>query len=417
MGGGGASSGNDYYVSNSGNDANPGTSPSSAWKTVAKVVSFEPKLEPGDRVRFQRGGVWEEQLDISNVNGTPSAPITFGNYGSGNLPVIDGGSTRKFGIVSAYGSAVGINDGASTYVTINGFEVRNTTLGGIIFTDHPATGVVIENNYVHNTGYGAYPGACSGCFHVDDNNYGFNEGIAFFNWKTSKSGIKILNNTVKITGGHNSIMVDGDTGGPIIRGNSVGPGCSHNCIDFKASVGVVVAKNTVNCMGTVTVNGQSYPSCNGNGIFALQHPSFTLTATFEQNVDYGAAPGYACFGLQTQGGTGPISAKIYNNTCYAGGTGMVPFYIDSCAGGALDIQNNVLDGGNAHMGSSCNVTWDYNDKYQTTNGGSGAHDLSVDPGFVDPAGMDFHLKATSPVLKAGNPNLLPGVTWMGALGN
>jgi hypothetical protein len=380
-------------------------------------MSFEPNLRPGDSVLFQRGGVWYEQLEISNVNGTKSAPITFGNYGSGNLPVIDGGSIRRWGIIDAYSATQGMNDAGSAYVTINGFEIRYTTMGGIIFTDYPATGVVIENNYIHDLGYGAYPGACSGCFHVDDNNYGFNEAIAFFNWQTSASGVKILNNTIKIIGGHNAIMVDGDTGGPVVQGNSVGPGCSHNCIDVKASVGVVEAQNTVNCIGTVTVNGQAYPSCNGNALFLLQHPAFTMTATFEQNVVYGAAPGYACFGFQTQGSTGPIAANVYNNTCYAGSTGMVSFYIDSCVGGALNIQNNVFyGGGQSTMGTSCNLTWDYNDKYNASGGGSGPHDVSVDPLFVNPSAMDFRLQSGSSVLNAGNPNIVAGITWMGALG-
>ncbi|PYR98466.1 MAG: hypothetical protein DMG16_20745 [Acidobacteria bacterium] len=85
--------GNTYYVSNSGNDSNSGTSTSSPWKTIAKVQSFLGNLGSGDSVLFQRGGIWYEQLDISNLNGTASARITFSNYGAGNLPIIDGGGT------------------------------------------------------------------------------------------------------------------------------------------------------------------------------------------------------------------------------------------------------------------------------------------------------------------------------------
>jgi hypothetical protein len=408
--------GSTYYVSNTGNDANSGTSASSPWRTIAKVKSFEPSLKPGDNVRFERGGIWYEMLEISGVNGTSTAPITFSNYGTGNRPVIDGGSTRRWGIIDAYSSKESMNDKGSTYLVIDGFEVRNTTVGGVIFVDFPFTGLVIQNNYVHNVGYGAYPGACSGCFHVDDNKYGFNEGISFFNWQTSQSHIQILNNVVKVTGGHNSIMIDGDTGGLVIQGNSVGPGCSHNCIDFKQGVTATISSNNINCKGNVVVNGQSYVSCNGNALSNLQQVSYGTYDLFERNVVYGSAPGYACIGLQTQGNPGFISATIYNNSCYAGTTGMQDFYIDSCNGGTLNIQNNVFDGGNNHMGTSCVISWDFNDKYQISGQrNSGPHDLSEDPLFVNPNAMNFHLETASPVLNAGNPNLISGITWMGAL--
>ncbi len=138
-------------------------------------------------------------------------------------------------------------------------------------------------------------------------------------------------------------------------------------------------------------------------------------ATFKQNVVYGAAPGYACIGIQTRN-AGSLSANLYNNTCYAGSTGMAPLYITSCLGGTLNIQNNAFYGGNFNMGSSCNITWDYNDKYQTSGGNSGSHDLGVNPLFVSPSTMNFYLQSGSPVLNAGNPNIISGVTWMGALG-
>src|ERR1051326_6181444 len=134
-------SGTAYYVSNSGSDNNNGISTSSPWKTVAHVVAFEPSLRAGDCVLFQRGGVWAEQLNISNVHGTQTNPITFGNYGTDNLPVIDGGSSRAYGIVGASASG----QTANSYVTIDGFEVRNTTSGGIIFSYLVQPGITIQD--------------------------------------------------------------------------------------------------------------------------------------------------------------------------------------------------------------------------------------------------------------------------------
>lgn len=403
-------SGTAYYVSNSGSDNNSGISTTSPWQTVAKVVSFEPSLRAGDCVLFQRGGTWNEELTISNVNGTQSSPITFGNYGTGNLPVLDGGSTRLYGIVD--GDASG--QSASSYVTIDGFEVRSATRGGIIFSYLAQTGITIQNNYVHNNGYGAYPGACGGCFQVDDGNYGYNEGIAFVGYPTGSYGAKIINNTVNVEGGHNAIMVDQDTGNPLIQGNDVGPGCSHNCVDFKRSTGAVFKQNTVNCSTSVVVNGETYPGCNGNAFYAEQDSSgYTQTGTYEQNVVYGAATGYNCF--QGQGVSGPLSLNFYNNSCYTGNTGANATYFNNCQSGTLSFENNIFYGSSINLGNCSVLTWDYNDKYQTAGGPTGPHDMGVDPLFVNPGSMDFHLQSGSPVLNSGNSTIL-NVPYMGACG-
>ena len=84
-----------YYVSNSGSDSNSGTSQRSAWKTIAKVQSSLGNLKAGNSILFERGGMWYEELDVNNVNGAPGLPITFGSYGSGNRPIIDGGGTKS----------------------------------------------------------------------------------------------------------------------------------------------------------------------------------------------------------------------------------------------------------------------------------------------------------------------------------
>lgn len=404
-------SGTTYYVSTSGSDSNSGVSATSPWRTVAKVVAFEPSLRQGDCVLFQRGGVWFEQLSISNVHGSQSYPITFGNYGSGNLPVLDGGSTRLYGIVGASGSG----QAANSYITIDGFEVRNTTRGGIIFSYLVQPGITIQNNYVHNNGYGAYPGACSGCFQVDDNQYGYDEGIAMVCYPESSCGVKIINNRVTIEGGHNSIMVDSDHGNPLIQGNQVGPGVSHGGVDVKRSLGTMVKQNSVNCSLSVVVNGQTYPGCNATSFWTEQDDStYTETGTYEENVSYGGGSGYACFGAN--GVSAPISLKYYNNTCYLGSTRANAVDLTSCRGGALTFENNIFDGsGGISLGTCTAVTWDYNDKYGTSGGLSGSHDMNVNPLFVNPGAMDFHLQSTSPILNSGYSTIL-NVPYMGACG-
>jgi len=77
-----------YYVdATTGNDNNSGTSPATAWKTIAKVNNSY--FNPGDSILFKRGEVWREQLNVPS-SGSPSNPIIFGAYGSGNVSIISG---------------------------------------------------------------------------------------------------------------------------------------------------------------------------------------------------------------------------------------------------------------------------------------------------------------------------------------
>ncbi len=77
-----------YYLSNSGNDANTGTNPSAAWQTLNKLNSFK-NLKPGDNVLFKRGDTFYGSITVNN-SGTKENPITYGAYGTGENPVISG---------------------------------------------------------------------------------------------------------------------------------------------------------------------------------------------------------------------------------------------------------------------------------------------------------------------------------------
>src|SRR6516225_9675489 len=79
-----------YYIDNSGNDSNPGTSASAPWQTVAKVNNSV--FQPGDTISFKRGGLWREGL-APRSGGTASSPVTFTAYGTGALPILSGADT------------------------------------------------------------------------------------------------------------------------------------------------------------------------------------------------------------------------------------------------------------------------------------------------------------------------------------
>lgn len=82
-----------YYVANAGNDAcdgkssTIGSSGSCAWKTISKVNSSS--FSAGSSILFNKGDTWREQLTVPS-SGSSGNPITFGAYGSGEKPVING---------------------------------------------------------------------------------------------------------------------------------------------------------------------------------------------------------------------------------------------------------------------------------------------------------------------------------------
>jgi len=78
---------NSFYIDSSGSDTNSGRSPSSPWKTLARINSTA--LGPGDTVYLKRGSLWRETL-IVNGSGAAGAPITITAYGVGALPAISG---------------------------------------------------------------------------------------------------------------------------------------------------------------------------------------------------------------------------------------------------------------------------------------------------------------------------------------
>src|ERR1019366_6756286 len=86
-----------HYVDNcvvTGNDSNNGTSTATPWLTIAKVNGST--FAAGDSVLFESTCTWREQLQVPST-GTSGSPITFGSYGTGALPTINGSNLLSSG--------------------------------------------------------------------------------------------------------------------------------------------------------------------------------------------------------------------------------------------------------------------------------------------------------------------------------
>lgn len=175
-----------YVDATAGDDSNSGLVPEAPWKTIAKVNAA--LLDPGERVLFKRGETWEERLTPTR-SGSAGYPITYGAYGSGNKPCLDGTN------ISAANALLRL--GAVSWLVFQDLEVKNCTdeagIGCYGATDCQFLGVDSHNHY----GQGAAHSSCSrmvydGCsFYANTGIVGGSDGIAF-----SGGGYNIIRNCV-----------------------------------------------------------------------------------------------------------------------------------------------------------------------------------------------------------------------------
>ena len=138
-----AQSGSSFYVSKSGSNSNSG-SYTAPWLTIQHAAST---VTAGATV-YVETGVYNESVSFPN-SGTASNPITFINY-PGQAPVIDGTG------LSVTGTQGLINIINQSYITVNGFAIRNYTTSNAnltpagIWITGSGSGVQLLNNLVHN---------------------------------------------------------------------------------------------------------------------------------------------------------------------------------------------------------------------------------------------------------------------------
>jgi hypothetical protein len=85
-----------YYVSTTGNDANPGTI-DQPWKTITRVNTAS--FSPGDKILFKKGETWATNATLTiKSSGKSGNPIIFDAYGTGPAPRIINSAANSVGI-------------------------------------------------------------------------------------------------------------------------------------------------------------------------------------------------------------------------------------------------------------------------------------------------------------------------------
>lgn len=270
-----ATLGNVYYVSTTGNDANAGTI-DAPFKTIAKVNSLA--LKAGDTVLFKRGGTWKltgsEALNASK-SGAEGQPITFGAYGSGNRPILNGtGQTNSS--PGSYGLVVIGHNVTTQYVIVESLDLYNGINQGLGISNQSlgnSSDIIIQDCIIRNN-------RTSGYTIVYANNHSSSHDLIFRN--NTVSGSKW--NGMRITGGWENVEIYGNTFYNVY----------HNGIDMwpndaKNNTNVRIYDNDIYAFGAGSGAGVYMPACSNCDIFnnRIHNPTASNNDTYGVKVGKG----------------------------------------------------------------------------------------------------------------------------------
>ncbi len=368
----------DAAVATSGN----GTSWAAAWKTFANI-NWSTVL-PGDTVSIS-GGTYATELTVG-ASGTASSRITI-------AAATDPGHNAQV-IIDRAGGADGVGLDGRSYVTVHGLNVRNISDAGMWIRN--ATGDILENNSVYSGDPGGgnargYDVRGSTNTILRSNGYttpastlAQTDGI----WSSGNDGNLYEWNNLVIsnsnTNGHSDGIQSFQDKNITILGNYIAhPNGGLN------NHGLWLTDTVTG--GTISIidNIIDMPVGDETGIGHWnQTAGYSGRVVVENNTVYGAEWGVYL-------NNSPLSV-VENNIFTPHGSQATGVVLAGASPGGSNIDYNLIFGGSAGSINGSLKTW-----AQWQAAGYDAHGVNADPKFVNPAGHDFHLQASSPATDHG----------------
>jgi hypothetical protein len=309
-----------YYVDSiAGSDTNSGTQ-SAPWKTIAKVNAAT--LNAGDKVMFMSGRTWREQLTMK-YSGVAGSPITFGAYGSGEKPIISGGSYITGGWTQYSGTTYRIS--ISLWVDRSG-HARVFTGSTQLTQSSSATLSANQYYFQYSTAPGTSGALTSGTLYV---NIGKAPGATDIEATVRKKAIDCNKSYITFDGlhltkaayalGQNAAQSDG----VIIR----------NCIFDFCTMGIYCGASTTSNARGWLVENCSFLNNGQNTVFDQSvYTKFCSGWTIQKNVFKNA--GVGAYAIDVNGSSNNIIRYNYSE---GNGGGFMEFYEDT-AGGSKNNQ-------------------------------------------------------------------------------
>jgi len=375
-----------YYVDcNANGDAGAGTGTGAAvaWKTIGKVNGSS--FSAGDSVLFNKGCTWGETLYTTN-SGSAGNPITYGAYGTGVAPIIDGGTARAI-IVGINHSYVTFEDLRLTRSTYVGFWVNDGGDGSTAKSNSiTIQDCVIDTMQVGVLIYGDNWTIARNTFHTLQG-----QGIETRDWTGKHSANFLIEHNVfrDQTDGiadEGGIMIDGDTfmtnadySSGIIR---------YNLFERLHGRGVDVVSGATQVYYNVFMDIQDGAGgsgvaieLNGTGLACYNNSIYNV-----QNIGV----------MVNENGPDPAVQAIVKNNIVSAATANHLIWITNNAGLTPTIDNNVyLSGGTKFYWKGTDYTFT---NWKTQSGGDAAS-AEADPLFL--SSSDFRLQSGSPAINAG----------------
>ncbi|UOQ81391.1 right-handed parallel beta-helix repeat-containing protein [Hymenobacter sp. 5414T-23] len=376
-----------YYISSAGDDANNGTSVTSAWKTIEQVNNSS--FKPGDRILFEAGETFTGSLWFQS-KGTDTAPIIISSYGQG-MATIGSGNNYAFyspdaggielrrlkfvgsGRTSTNNSGVifsaELADEHLSHLILDSLDVSGYLKMGILigssFASSGYNDVRITNCLAHDNGeagifsYGSYPNICHKNWYVADCKAYNNAGRSEITTTNTGSGI-VLSSVDGAVIEHceaynNGWLNNNPNGGPVgiwgwVCNNLVIQECEshHNRSGIAHDGGGFDLDG--GCTNSVMQYNYSHDN-DGAGYLLAQFngapPMHDLTVRYNISENDARRFGQGAIMVWSSGDNGGIqTAAIHNNTVYltpsADGSEAKAFYLMSNGVSGITVRNNIF---------------------------------------------------------------------------
>ncbi|AKU18247.1 right-handed parallel beta-helix repeat-containing protein [Luteipulveratus mongoliensis] len=339
-------------------------------KDFDNIQDAADAAQPGDNVAITPG-TYDGGLTINN-DGDDGKFITF--YGDGGQAVITGEGGGDDGLLQigehswqrfinvtskdSSGFAVRANGGHD--LSFSGFEVDGSQDGGLVL--YGVSNILVDGCDIHGTNA---------------------EG-------TSADGeaMSLGEGSSNIDVSHCKVHDNGEEGIDVKYDDDAKAKIHDNVVSNNRGPNIYVdSSSNVEVYNNVTT-GTKEESKAGIAL-AVEHWSDSRTLNnvkIYNNVSYGNAQAGISFWKETDGTMSNV--QIVNNTFYDNGAGSISF--DADVEGDNLLRNNIFGEGDV-----------------SNDGFTSDHNVAGDPGFVDPAGGDFHLKADSEAVNAGSADSAP----------